>query len=178
MFLRLERQSPYISEKDQPPLPDFRKLAEAYTSREQLRLGRLSPLGSESLGAPVTRIVAGCSAFDSNRTGPYDRVHGRDIITLREAIQAAVRQGKDMGGDEALYGRVGLLWAILNLRQCNVEDERVQVELEQISGSVQSLVDLIMETGKLGAQNYARDHEREGALPLMWMWHDRYYLGA
>lgn len=180
MFLRLERQAPYITEEDQTPLPDLRKFAQAYTSQHHLRLGRLSPLGSESLGAPVTRILSACSALRSDKSGPneHERVHNRDIIMLREATQAAIDQGTTAGGDEALYGRVGLLWAILNLRQCHIENERFLAEMGPVFENMQKLVDLIMDTGKLGVNEYASDQGRQDNLPLMWMWHDRYYLGA
>lgn len=178
MFLRLERQAPYITEQGQPPLPDFGRSADAYTSQHHLRLGRLSPLGSESLGAPITRILTACSAARSNRTSTNNRIHNRDITLLQEATQAAIDHGITAGGDEALYGRIGLLWAILNLRQCQIEDESFQAGLGPVFENLPRLVDLIVDTGKLGAHEYGRDQGRQDTLPLMWKWHDRYYLGA
>ncbi|KAK2760701.1 hypothetical protein FQN54_001936 [Arachnomyces sp. PD_36] len=171
MFLRLERQTPYITGENQPPLPNLQMLADFYNSQHQLRLGKLSPLGSESLGAPVTRMLTACSS----KTTP---INHRDITMLHEATQAAIDDGSTPGADEALFGRVGLLWAILNLRRCKVDDEGAKAGLNLVFENVQVLVDLLVDTGKAGAHNYARDNGHQGVLPLMWVWHDRYYLGA
>ena len=97
---------------------------------------------------------------------------------LREAIRSALHQGTTLGSDEALYGRVGLLWAILNFRQYSVDVEEVQGELESLLEAVPRLLDLIMDTGRWGAHEYARQNGTLDALPLMWPWHDRYYIGA
>ncbi|KAI5122000.1 hypothetical protein M0805_001832 [Coniferiporia weirii] len=103
--------------------------------------------------------------------------------TLQIAVQVAV-EDDSLGGDEVLYGRAGLLWAMLNLRSWlevdGLASERKD-DLTRIVGSqvsvIEELVDEIMEAGDSGAQLYERSGADTG-LPLMWQWHGKYYLGA
>jgi hypothetical protein len=179
MFFRLERQAPYLKAGDQSaPLPDFRRLANLYMSPHLSKFARISPLGSASLGSSITRILNGCSSIATNPTATHNRFHRRDTVLLHEAIQFATHGGTKQGGDEALYGRVGLLWSILNIRQYNVDVGEIQGELGYTSGAVQRLVDLILETGRSSAGEYSKRNGKSDTLPLMWLWHDRYYLGA
>jgi hypothetical protein len=168
MFLRLDRQSSYLER-----YPDFQTLATKRINPRALKLelqpGRCSPLGSTSLGAAVMRMLSHTNT-DS------------DILDIREAVNEALHQdrvvsyrGHTMGGDEVLYGRAGLLWAVLNLRN-HILDKDIE---NQAFGAVPKLVDAIMDAGKLGAEDYAEQHGESRALPLMWPWFDGYYgVGA
>ena len=189
MFLRLEYQASYLTSKDQFPLPNFRALANAKINSHVLELnlqpGRPSPLGSASLGAAVMRIVAECPISHSNAGNVPSHIDKADIAALHEAVKLALHQshveiyrGHAMGGDEVLYGRAGLLWAILNIRN-HIFDEETRTALYPIFKVVPKLVDAIMDAGKLGAQEYVKQHGEPGALPLMWPWFDQYYaVGA
>jgi hypothetical protein len=105
-----------------------------------------------------------------------------DYGALREAIRLAIDQehvvpyrGHAMGGDEVLYGRAGLLWAVLNIRNHPVDKETCDFLCE----AVPNLVDAIIDAGKIGAQEYVKLDGEPEAFPLMWKWFDEYYaVGA
>lgn len=88
-----------------------------------------------------------------------------------------VSRGRNIGGDEVLYGRAGLLWAILNLRE-HVFDEKTREALQPVFKAVPELVDAIINAGKKTAHEFAKAVGTEQALPLMWMWMEQHYLGA
>jgi hypothetical protein len=188
MFLRLERQAyalsdfNFISGEFDPPLPDFRTLMKEKINPHSLELklqaGRPSPLCSPSLGASVIRILATTYESDSSVLSLNIK---NDIATLHEAVQIAINQdpivtrnGHSMGGDEVLYGRAGLLWALANIVGCNVDTETAQA-LQPVLELKSKLRDAIMDAGKKGVEEYARVHGEMTALPLMWPWLDDYY---
>ena len=127
MYLRLKDQAAYLADEGESWLPDFQSLASKRTDQHGIKLdlqaGRPSPLGSASLGAAVMRILTFVSNPHSNTEESFWKCIEDDIAALQEAVQIALQQepvvpyrGHLMGGDEVLYGRAGLLWAILNLR--------------------------------------------------------------
>lgn len=105
---------------------------------------------------------------------------------LEGALQVAVREGLDDDGCEVLYGRAGLLYALLLLRSelaDNKQSSPVHEVVDQLSsdGNIQILVDDIVERGRFGAKEYADEldqDEKEDAPALMWIWHGRRYLGG
>lgn len=178
MFLRLYYQSDHLVDggdtgRDFPT--ELYSQANArinpHISTANLRPGRLSPLGSASLGAVLLRIAIGSSQFEGHR------VHHRDVRSLQSAVEVALEQGKSLGGDEPLYGRVGLLWAILNIRRLGFDSD-TRTALSPLFESIPPLVEAIVETGILGAQSYTTSHGVDFSLPLMWPWHDKDYVGA
>jgi hypothetical protein len=188
MFLRLERQAHalsdfnFISGEFDPPLPDFRTLMKEKINPHSLELklqaGRPSPLCSPSLGASVIRILA--TTYESDPSILSLNIKD-DIATLHEAVQIAINQdpivirnGHSMGGDEVLYGRAGLLWALANIDEYNVDTETAQA-LQPVLELKPKLRDAIMGAGKKGVEEYARVHGETTALPLMWPWLDDYY---
>ena len=188
MFLRLERQAHalsdfnFISGEFDPPLPDFRTLMKEKINPHSLELklqaGRPSPLCSPSLGASVIRILATTYESDSSVLSLNIK---DDIATLHEAVQVAINQdsvvtrnGHSMGGDEVLYGRAGLLWALANIDRYNVDTETAHA-LHPVLELKSKLRDAIMGAGKKGVEEYARVHGEMTALPLMWPWLDDYY---
>lgn len=184
MFLRLEQQAMSLVGPGESPdalVSEFESVANArinpHISAGNLRPGRLSPLGSPSLGACVIRLAVASSQLMKDDSHVRHRVHARDIKILESAIETALGQSQSLGGDEPLYGRVGLLWAILNIRKSNYDPES-GAALAPIFEAVPNLLDLIIQTGRLGARDYAKHHGEQYALPLMWPWHDKYYTGA
>ncbi|KAK9482880.1 hypothetical protein V1527DRAFT_454615 [Lipomyces starkeyi] len=183
-FLRLEQQAPSLTEKGESPLPDFHQLAiqRILPRGPQLPLqpGQLSPIGSSSLAAVVLRILASSTAGNA-----ASRISEDDISYIHKAVELALghgrvihRRGHNMGGDEVLYGRAGLLWAILNIRT-QVFDTEIREALLPVFEAVPRLVDVIIEAGRQGARDFAQIHGEQNALPLMWMWLEGYYgLGA
>ena len=98
------------------------------------------------------------------------------------------------GGDsqcEVLYGRAGLLYALLYLRSSvhahsREQREELEGELENLLSDtvLTPLVDSIIKRGQFGARLLSSE---PGALhdaatgdlsPLMWKWHGRRYLGS
>jgi len=193
MFLRLERQAHALSEVDpvsgefNPPLPDFRALMKYHLNPQPLELklqpGRPSPLCSPSLGASVLRILAAPNKSDSSAVNPNTNIKF-DITTLHEAVQFAINQeptvtrnGHSMGGDEVLYGRAGLLWALANIDGHDVDTETGRA-LQPVLELKLKLRNAIIDAGKRGLEEYEKVHG-ETEWPLMWPWIDGYYgLGA
>jgi hypothetical protein len=187
LALRLERQAKYLATPEMPTdslISEFRRLAASrvnpHIHKANPRPGRLSPIGSFSLGAAVTRIIAGISRLPVLDGEGQHRVHKRDVATLGEAVGIALNQAHLSGGDEVLYGRAGLLFALLNLRTLAPElrDESVKEMLKISFADIPKLVNVIVETGLRGSEDYKSVHGSQEALPLMWPWHEKFYVGA
>lgn len=119
----------------------------------------------------------------------------RPAVDLVSAAQElVVSEAVDDDGCEVLYGRAGLLYALLLLRSelqvtlsylanAGKQKERVVREVEEMTTNenIQALVDDIMRRGEFGGHAYAAEleqSERPKAPPLMWRWHGSRYLGA
>ncbi|OJJ47509.1 hypothetical protein ASPZODRAFT_63312 [Penicilliopsis zonata CBS 506.65] len=170
---------------DMPSLPDFRTLARQRIPTHgpdiPLQVGRLSPLPSNSpIAALVMRILEKATAGETALG-----ISQSDIACLEEAVELALSHGPlafyhghDMGADEILFGRAGLLWAIVHIRT-HVFDSETRQKFLPIFEAVPELIDVIIASGRQGAAEYVRAHGDEDALPLMWPWHEGYYgLGA
>lgn len=96
-------------------------------------------------------------------------------------------------GCEVLYGRAGLLYALLLIRGAI----RVHADSVETSGALPDkllesldrlasddnicvIVKAIIDFGREGAREYAEDIAGSGSIPppLMWVWHGKRYLGA
>lgn len=96
-------------------------------------------------------------------------------------------------GCEVLYGRAGLLYALLLIRGAI----RVHADSVETSGALPDkllesldrlasddnicvIVKAIIDFGREGAREYAEDIAGSGLIPppLMWVWHGKRYLGA
>lgn len=123
---------------------------------------------------------------------------------MRQAVRVALSE-EELGGDELLYGRAGLLWALLNLRKrvlladesrCSMvisdakradlisilsittrESDEAQTAGEESSRAIGGLADGMIRAGLAGARVY-QESTGDTGLPLMWPWHGRFYLGA
>jgi hypothetical protein len=172
-------------------MPNFGNIARARITPHEVELdlqsGRPSPLASAPLGVAVLRTVVALSS-DDTRLHPLTE---DEFAALKVAIDAAlhqsiavIRHGHSMGGDEVLYGRAGLLWALLNVRK--LSDARRREGAVEFPGSLQSLLDaiprlvnVILQAGKDGAKEFVSAHGEGDAYPLMWPWLDEYYgVGA
>ncbi|KAK1141214.1 hypothetical protein N8T08_009253 [Aspergillus melleus] len=109
------------------------------------------------------------------------KVNADDIELLQDAVNVALQNGpivphggRMMGGDEVLFGRAGLLWAILNIRE-HTFDEQTMAFLQPVFDAVPALIDAIVDAGRLGRKAYIDKHGSEGALPLMWTWMEGHY---
>jgi hypothetical protein len=183
-FLRLEKQRRAL--EDVSPLPDFRELALERllpaTTLHKLSPSRLSPLTSP-LGDVVLRILAALEA--PSKTDGVGTILSDDIMALNQAVELSSKHGRftehkghRMGDDEMLYGRTGLLWAILNIRS-HALDRSTYSAMQPMFDGVPQLVRVVLEAGREGAKDFVRQHGSENAFPLMWVWMEGYYgLGA
>jgi hypothetical protein len=106
---------------------------------------------------------------------------------LRDAHRAALDQDDDImpdDGCEVLYGRAGLLYALLRLRhslgQLSAEDSAARRAVQPVvaDDALRGIVNDIMRRGKIGAEDYGERLRGENAPPLMWSWHGKRYLGG
>ncbi|EER27965.1 Lanthionine synthetase C-like protein [Coccidioides posadasii C735 delta SOWgp] len=184
MALRLQRQAKYFRAENMSInslVSETQRLASSrlnpHIMKVNHRAGRLSPLDSASFGAAVVRILAAGRGLASLSEDGQCRIHKRDIAEVQDAMHVALHQGDVRGGDELLYGRIGLLHAILNIRKLRLNIESVEA-LTAVFEKVPQLIDSIMSGGKLGARDYLELYGEREYMPLMWSWHDKYYIGA
>jgi hypothetical protein len=186
-FLRLERQAESIGSSNL----HYAKLAyeRIIPTPTDLHLlpGRMSPVGS-SLGPVFLRILAVCEDHNLN-LGRGLSVAPEDASALNDAVQRSLQhghvipfKGHSMGGDEVLYGRAGLLWALLTIRK-HMFEEKTEKAVRRALGpalkSIPQLIDAIIAAGKQGSREFIEKYGSSDAFPLMWPWiEDRYGLGA
>ncbi|KAH9914166.1 uncharacterized protein BXZ73DRAFT_92830 [Epithele typhae] len=116
------------------------------------------------------------------------------VRLVEQAAQVAESEPLSDDGCEVLYGRAGLLYALLFLRneldvtlrdlarQGKVKDKVVRtVEGLCSDECLKAVVEDILRRGKFGAELYREqleESEREKAPRHMWRWHNSRYLGA
>ncbi|KAJ7653299.1 hypothetical protein DFH06DRAFT_1205264 [Mycena polygramma] len=135
-----------------------------------------------------------CTATTVNQS-PFSDSWAACAQLIKSATSMAISEDRrsdtdDDGGCEILYGRAGLLYAILRLRgaswrrDINSADS-TSADLITTTRALSSeaqlelLVQSIIHRGQSGAAAYAA--ELDGKLPappLMWTWHGKRYLGA
>jgi hypothetical protein len=85
---------------------------------------------------------------------------------------------------EVLYGRAGMLYALLYLRNAFhdwSEEDRAPLQQLISDATLAKLVDSIMASGRGGGALLASEFKKRDAVqlpPLMWAWHGKRYLGA
>ncbi|KAF9049209.1 Lanthionine synthetase C-like protein [Hymenopellis radicata] len=101
------------------------------------------------------------------------------FLHLHQAVSAAVKaEPASDDGCEVLYGRGGLLYALLLIRQAASKADQSLPLIYQISelisdSTLLKMVNVILQHGRFGASTY-----HHGSPPLMWSWHRKRYLGA
>lgn len=187
-FLRLDYQSSVLADDDLAS-PNYRQYAfqriPADFPDTPLRPSRLSAMGSLSPLVGVSlRILA---AVAKTNWGPCARVNlaQEDIACLHDAMNLALKNGpvvphdgQNMGGDDMLYGRAGLLWILLNVRAHQFNEE-TQNALAPVMAKVPDLVSAIVDAGRQGSKDYIEKHGSQDAHPLMYVWLEgHYFFGA
>ncbi|KAJ7198809.1 hypothetical protein GGX14DRAFT_468927 [Mycena pura] len=91
-------------------------------------------------------------------------------------------------GCEVLYGRAGLLYALLRLRAASrrvihpggpaSSELLTTVRALSTKDTIKNLVEAIIRRGESGASLYTAELAGGVAPPLMWSWHGKRYLGA
>lgn len=166
-----------------PPLKSHRK-----------RDGQFSPLTSPA-GNTLVYVLAALMfpsvpfGKNSSRMGiGEDDDWKKAIKSLKHAVNGSIEAEDSYGGkDELLYGRAGLLWAMLNLQLWANENateraflaEGRKHDLRSIAGAdlVEEVFTEIVESGDAGAQ-VAQSERNMFGLPMIWKWHGTLYLGA
>ncbi|KAG2418434.1 hypothetical protein HFD88_001535 [Aspergillus terreus] len=180
-FLRLAHQAGALTDEatlsvDYPQLARERILPDG--PDVPVRADRLAPGGSPTpLAGAVPRM------FEAAMTG--GAVSTDDIRVLQQTVETALKTGnlvlhhdRLMGADDTLYGRAGLLWALVNLRVRQF-DEETSASLRPVLDAIPLLVDKIVDAGRKGHRSYVQKHGEQNALPLMWTWMEGHYgLGA
>ncbi|KAI0788913.1 hypothetical protein BC629DRAFT_1440115 [Irpex lacteus] len=149
------------------------------------------------IGAATLILISDLREGLLDAKGGTDRSRASAIL-VREAVQLAVdgNDPKDDDGCEVLYGRAGLLYALLFLkeetrvRRLETHDRERALDafsdiVEQLchEQNIAALVDEIIARGRRGAKFYAsearsRDQQTIHAPALMWSWHGKRYLGG
>ncbi|KAJ6096046.1 hypothetical protein N7486_006792 [Penicillium sp. IBT 16267x] len=183
-FLRLDYQSSALNEGNGSQ-PDYRQLALERIPLEfpghPLLPSRLSPAGSFSPIAGVTLRVFSALAKSNWERDFKPSLSQQDITCLYDAANLALKNGplvphdgRNMGGDEMLYGRAGLLWVLLNIR-AHQFDDKTQKSLSPVLETIPRLVDVIVDSGRQGSKAYIEKNGAEGAHPLMYAWMEEHY---
>jgi hypothetical protein len=95
------------------------------------------------------------------------------MATLKFAVEIACASNRD-GGDEVLYGRAGLLWALLNLKKLH---PKLGERMRGWAGGgdvVKVIVQRLIDAGRRGRVRAKIEYNVD---TLMWEWHDAMYLG-
>lgn len=185
-LLRLERQKSSIQQQVEQDY--FRIASELIIPTPtdiELIDGRLSVLAS-NVGPSFMRILAYCEQLNL-RPEADQTPNPEDFRIFNQAVERATLHGPvytfkgfSLGSDELIFGRAGLLWALLTLKKhVTRASELLAAHISTALQSIPKVVDAIIAGGKQGSQNYIKSHGPENALPLMWQWMEGYYaLGA
>jgi len=146
-----------------------------------LRPSRLSPAGSFSpIAALILRILSAV-AKTNWQTDAKPGLSQEDITCLDDATKLALKNGplvshddRNMGGDEMLYGRAGLLWVLLNVSAHRFEDE-TQKALSPVLERIPELLRVIIDAGRQNSKDYIQKNGEQDAHPLMYAWMEGHY---
>ncbi|KAK2750338.1 hypothetical protein FQN57_003818 [Myotisia sp. PD_48] len=175
-YLSTDRASPETLTSEAQKIANIRVNPHA-PLLEPRDLERPSPLGSKSLGAIIVRILAALAKLPSHLGTGSHQLDMRDIASLCDVASFACEQTFVLGNDEVLYGRAGLLQAILKIRAMPLDQETISKFLPLFE-KIPNIVNAIIQAGKIGATDFINRYGEEEAMPLMWPWHDKYYIGA
>jgi hypothetical protein len=172
-YLRLKSRHPEITEDKRLRVKfdaAIQRRINPYEMELSIQPGRPSPMSSPSLGAAVVRLLARCpfpSDYESLLAATKIAIGCDRVVDFR---------GHDMGVDEVLYGRAGLLLHIIDIYECSKDD--VQATTANVYQAVPELVHVIIKAGEAGAEEYRKSNEND-QLPLMWTWFDEFHsLGS
>ncbi|RPA81922.1 Lanthionine synthetase C-like protein [Ascobolus immersus RN42] len=183
MYLRIFLQAKALDmpDKEISYLAERVRLHMPRLSEHSPPAGRLSPIGGPT-GPAVVEVLRQLLLVDPNEDADDLKDRWKTAMkTLKNATNNSLQTDVDQV-DEILYGRAGLLWALLNFRRLvhdKVGDSGRLEDLHRICGSpiITGLVEDIIRSGKDGARLYEEEFGEPG-LSLMWEWHGKYYLGA
>lgn len=146
------------------------------TYARQPENGWLSPLDTH-LGPALLIILHELhhpSTFD-------DSIWNAALDMLKKAVEIATTD-EQIGGEEPMYGRSGVLWGALNLLQCTqsgLGDASRRKIVEDIVNltTIEKIVEKNIKVGEMGAKIHAERHGGEGP-PLVWLWFDKPWIGG
>ena len=173
-YLRLSRLAEFISE-DGLTAADFEVAAlrrsNPHVTELKFESGKYSPVNSWSLGPVAVRMLAG----HPDSSDPEALVTAIDLLVAQERV-IEFREHKK-GVDEVLSGRTGVVALIAELYTREF-DEPTNKKMKAVYGATPKLVEAIIQSGKVGAEEFRRAGGDDD-FPLLWSWIDGYYgLGA
>ncbi|KAK9490110.1 hypothetical protein V1508DRAFT_425916 [Lipomyces doorenjongii] len=132
-----------------------------------------------SVDVSTTKHGNAASTVLSKYTATHQDRHGNSIENPKGPI-GSVRQDSDLihtamlqphrghntGADEVLYGRAGLLWAILTFLT-HVFDAETREALFPVFEAVPKVVDVIIQASRQGSRDFAMKHGEQNVFPLM-----------
>lgn len=184
-FLRLNYQRPVLNDGNDSD-PDYLQfglqMIPQGRSETPLLPSRLSPAGSFSpVTAVVLRILATLATKSESNDSTRPSISKEDVACLHDTVNLALKNGplvphndRNMGGDEMLYGRAGLLWTLVNIRAHSFDDE-TEKGLSPVMEKIPELVRLIVDAGRQGSRDYIETHGAQDAHPLMYAWMEGFY---
>jgi hypothetical protein len=181
----LRSSDSFISSSISSDLPDkllYQIIEAQRRHKPTIRSGARASFLETGIGVATLVLL---SELRRGGNGPFKNEAQPCLELLQSGTLLALRDEGGMPDDgcEVLYGRAGLLYALLLLRR---ESERaVQsplsagVQQEASDDMLQSIVDEIMHRGHTGSAEYRKHYQGSGRTPaLMWSWHGRRYLGG
>jgi hypothetical protein len=168
-YIRLQHQLPELEDYEEDFV--YPTLVQKHLSlhhRHAPHAGKLSPIGSVTGAA----LVAAHHFLLSGGGDPEE--WEKAMVTLGGAVTAAC-ESDDIGGDEVLYGRAGLLWAVMNFQKLG---GRAEEAMNSWGPVIPTMVKKIIESGTKRTLQYMEETGDHNEGVLMWEWHDKMYLGA
>lgn len=127
----------------------------------------LSPLDT-NLGPALLIIL-----YELHQPSTFDE-HTWDaaLNMLKKGVEIATTDAQ-IGGEEPMYSRSGVLWGTLNLLQCTQSGfadvpRRKMVEDIVNPATIEKIVEKNIKVGEMGAEIHAERHGGEGP-PLVWL---------
>lgn len=156
---------------------------------------RRNPINAEYMYSPgrisfVETFIGIATLVLIRGTATSEKVIKDSWLAAKKCLEHTLRKTLiDIDGDtddecEVLYGRAGLLYALLYLRSalCNSNEQEREPLVDLISDTTLArLADSIMARGRCGARRQVLEYGTSNAAPLpplMWSWHGKRYLGA
>jgi hypothetical protein len=181
----LRSSASFISSSIPSDLPDkllYQIIEAQRRHKPTIRSGARASFLETGIGVATLVLL---SELRRGGNGPFKNEVQSCLELLQSGTLLALKDEGGMPDDgcEVLYGRAGLLYALLLLR---LESERAvqsplsaAVQQETSDDVLQSIVDEVMHRGHTGSAEYRKHYQGSGRTPaLMWSWHGRRYLGG
>lgn len=146
-----------------------------------------------NIGIAVLVLIRGLVTTEQTIVDNWYAAKDYIVYAVQQTLAAdhdAYSPGDKDDGCEVLYGRAGMLYALMYLRKALHNVQRVPqalrndfAQLYDVTSdtTIQKLVDSIISRGKHGAYVMASEYRVQDVdrlPPLMWSWHGKRYIGG